>query len=144
MIKNNFFLVFLSFLLFFIAPCNATQSELGVIFKCQADAPKPIEIVVSKMNGTFKLETFNVEGTNLTNSIRLNDVTKSSYHRFLVTEHSMTFTQANGGVVVSDYYSEEFDMVTEERSVTIQKNGKKDYWTCDDSSFSKLSAIDDF
>ena len=122
--------------------CN--KNEADVIFKCQADLPKPIEVIVSEMNGTFKLERFNVEGASLIDSISLNNVNKSSYNRSLVTEHSMTFEQANGEVVVSDYYSEEFDTINEERSVTIQKNGKKDYWTCDDSSFSKLSAIDDF
>lgn len=144
MIKNNRFQALFILPLFFVASCNATQSEAEIIFKCQADAPKPVEIVVSEVNGTFKLEAFNVDGSNLINSISLSDISKSSYHRSLVTEHSMTFTQANGDVVVSDYYSEEFDTVTEEKSVTIQKNGKKEYWTCDDSSFSKLSAIDDF
>jgi hypothetical protein len=131
--------------LFLVASCSASQSdEVEIIFKCHADQPKSIDVVISKMDNTFKLEQFNIENSKLANAALISDVSKSSYHRSLVTEHSMTFTRGNSEVIVSDYYSEELDMITKETSVTVQKIDKKEYWLCDDSGFSKLGSIEDF
>ncbi|WP_351074415.1 hypothetical protein [Shewanella sp. CAL98-MNA-CIBAN-0140] len=131
--------------LFLVASCSASQrDEVEIIFKCHADQPKSIDVVISKMDNTFKLEQFNIENSKLANAALISDVSKSSYHRSLVTEHSMTFTRGNSEVIVSDYYSEELDMITKETSVTVQKIDKKEYWLCDDSGFSKLGSIEDF
>jgi hypothetical protein len=131
--------------LFLVASCSASQrDEAEIIFKCHADQPKSIDVVISKMDNTFKLEQFNIENSKLANAALISDVSKSSYHRSLVTEHSMTFTRGNSEVIVSDYYSEELDMITKEISVTVQKIDKKEYWLCDDSGFSKLGSIEDF
>jgi hypothetical protein len=131
--------------LFLVASCSASQRDVAeIIFKCHADQPKSIDVVISKMDNTFKLEQFNIESSKLANAALISDVSKSSYHRSLVTEHSMTFTYDDSEVIVSDYYSEELNMITKETSVTIQKIGTKEYWLCDDSSFSLLGSIEDF
>ncbi|MEH6736869.1 MAG: hypothetical protein V7690_19825 [Shewanella sp.] len=131
--------------LFLVASCSASQRDVAeIIFKCHADQPKSIDVVISKMDNSFKLEQFNIESSKLANAALISDVSKSSYHRSLVTEHSMTFTYGDSEVLVSDYYSEELNMITKETSVTIQKIGTKEYWLCDDSGFSKLGSIEDF
>ena len=131
--------------LFLVASCSASQhDEAEIIFKCHAEQPKSIDVVISKMDNTFKLEQFNIASSKLANAELISDVSKSSFHRSLVTEHSMTFTHGDSEVIVSDYYSEELNMITKETSVTIQKIGKKEYWLCDDSGFSKLGSIEDF
>ncbi|MGI2112684.1 hypothetical protein ACRN9G_03680 [Shewanella frigidimarina] len=131
--------------LFLVASCSASQRDVAeIIFKCHADQPKSIDVLISIVDNTFKLEKFNIGSSKLDNAALISDMSKSSYHRSLVTEHSMTFTHGDSEVIVSDYYSEELDLITKETSVTVQQIGKKEYWLCDDSGFSKLGSIEDF
>ncbi|UJF20502.1 hypothetical protein [Shewanella sp. OMA3-2] len=145
MTKSKFSNALWFFPFFLVASCSASQLDKAeIIFKCHADQPKSIDVVISKMDNSFKLAQFNIENSKFANAALISDVSKSSYHRSLVTEHSMTFTHGDSEVIVSDYYSEELNMITKETSVTIQKNGKKEYWLCDESGFSQLGSIEDF
>ncbi|MEL0635063.1 hypothetical protein V6237_20160, partial [Pseudoalteromonas carrageenovora] len=71
-------------------------------------------------------------------------VEKSSYHRSLVTDHSLTFNGGESEVTVRDYYSEEFDTVTKENTDTLQNNDIKKYLVCDSIAISKLDSNEDY
>ncbi|WOC28326.1 hypothetical protein LY624_20870 [Pseudoalteromonas sp. N1230-9] len=144
MIKSKFSSIFIALPICFIASCSASQNESAVIFKCHADKPTPIDVVVSEHDGNYKLMQFNTAQVKLTEMTSISDASKSSYHRSLVNEHSMTFTHNGNKITVSDYHSEELGMITKEKSVTIEHDAKKDYWLCDDSSVSKLPSIENF
>ena len=144
MIKSNLGKFFLIIALFFIAPCNEAQGASQVIFKCNADVPIPIELVINKVGSKFHLAEFTINVAPVIDSADFKAVEKSSYHRSLVTEHSLTFNGGESEVIVSDYYSEEFDTVTKENTVTLQKNDIKKYWACDSTAISKLASIEDF
>ncbi|MDO6463130.1 hypothetical protein [Pseudoalteromonas carrageenovora] len=144
MIKSNLGKFFLITALFFIAPCNEAQGASQVIFKCNADVPTPIELVINKVGNKFYLAEFTINVAPVIDSADFKAVEKSSYHRSLVTEHSLAFSEGKSEVIVSDYYSEEFDTVTKKKTVTLQKNDIKKYWACDSTAISKLASIDDF
>ncbi|MEM5547436.1 hypothetical protein [Pseudoalteromonas fuliginea] len=144
MIKSNLGKLVLTTPLFFIASCNAAQGTSQVIFKCNADVPTPIELIISKVGNKFHLAKFTINAATVIDSADFKTVEKSSYHRFLVTEHSLTFNEGKSEVIVSDYYSEELDTVTKEKTVTLQKNEIKKYWVCDSTAISKLASIEDF
>ncbi|WP_404343680.1 hypothetical protein [Pseudoalteromonas mariniglutinosa] len=144
MIKSNVAKFILAIPLFFITSCNAAQSSSQVIFKCNTDEPTPIELVVSKVGNKLHLDKFTINAATVIDSADFKALEKSSYHRSLVTEHSLTFNRSGSEVIVSDYYSEEFDTVTKEKTVTLQKNGTKKYWVCDSTAISKLTSIEDF
>lgn len=144
MIKSNLGKFFLITALFFIAPYNEAQGASQVIFKCNADVPTPIELVINKVGSKFHLAEFTINVAPVIDSADFKAVEKSSYHRSLVTEHSLTFNGGESEVIVSDYYSEEFDTVKKENTVTLQKNDIKKYWVCDSTAISKLASIEDF
>lgn len=60
MIKSNLGKFFLIIALFFIAPCNEAQGATQVIFKCNADVPTPIELVINKVGNKFHLAKFTI------------------------------------------------------------------------------------
>ncbi|AZN34768.1 hypothetical protein [Pseudoalteromonas sp. Xi13] len=144
MIKSNVAKFILAIPLFFIVSCNAAQSSSQIIFKCNTDEPTPIELVVSKVGNKLHLDKFIINAATVIDSADFKALEKSSYHRSLVTEHSLTFNGGESEVIVSDYYSEEFDTVTKENTVTLQKNEIKKYWVCDSTAISKLASIEDF
>ena len=144
MIKSDLGKFFLITALFFIAPRNEAQGASQVIFKCNADVPTPIELVINKVGNKFHLAEFTINAATVIDSADFKAVEKSSYHRSLVTEHSLTFNGGESEVTVSDYYSEEYDTVTKENTVTLQNNDIKKYWVCDSIAISKLASIEDF
>ena len=144
MIKSNLGKFLLIIPVFFIAPCNGAQGTSQVIFKCNADVPTPIELVINKVGNKFHLDKFIINAATVIDLADFKAVEKSNYHSCLVTEYSLAFSEGKSEVIVSDYYSEEFDTVTKEKTVTLQKNDIKKYWTCDSTAISKLASIDDF
>lgn len=144
MIKINFAKFIVATPLFFIVSCNAAQSSSQVIFKCNTDEPKPIELVVSKVGNKLHLDKFTINAATVIDSADFKALEKSSYHRSLVTEHSLSFRDDEIEVTVSDFYSEEFHTVKKEKTVTLQKNDVKKYWVCDSTATSKLASIENF
>ena len=144
MIKSNLGKFFLITALFFIAPCNAAQGASQVIFKCNASQPIPMELTVSKVGSKFYLDKFNTNEALFINFVELKNVEKSSYRRFLVNEHSLIFKIKGSEITLSDYSSEEFDTVTNEKIVTLQNNDTIKHWFCNSMAISKLASIDDF
>ena len=128
--------------LFLIASCQATESDTNTIFKCHADNPAPIYVVASKMGNTYALTQFQHPQLQLDIGSAADSVNKSSYHRALVSEHSMHFSYDENKVVISDYHSEELGTLTQEYSVTFTQGDNKQYWLCNDKSESTLPAID--
>ncbi|WP_171035443.1 hypothetical protein [Pseudoalteromonas ruthenica] len=56
----------------------------------------------------------------------------------------MHFSNDENKVVISDYYSEELGLLTQEHSVTLTQGDNKQYWLCIDESESTLPAIENF
>jgi len=144
MIKSNLYKLLQINLLFFMAPCNAAQGVSQVIFKCNASEPIPMELTVSKVGSKLYLDKFTINEASVIDSTELNNVKKSSYHRFLATEHSLVFKKEGSEITLSDYISEEFDTLTNEKTVTLQKSDKKKYWVCNTTAISKLASIENF
>tara|TARA_R110002012_G_scaffold269163_2_gene453226 strand:+ start:697 stop:1131 length:435 start_codon:yes stop_codon:yes gene_type:complete len=144
MIKSNLYKLLQINLFCFIASCNAAQGASQVIFKCNASEPTPMELIVSKVGSKFYLDKFTINEASVIDSTELNNVKKSSYHRFLATEHSLVFKKEGSEITLSDYSSEEFDTLTNEKTVTLQKSDKKKYWVCNTTAISKLASIENF
>lgn len=144
MMKSKLGKFFLITALFFIAPCNEAQVASQVIFKCNTDMPTPIELVINKVGNKFHLAEFTINAATVIDSVDFKALEKSSYHRFLVIEHSLVFEKEGIEVTLRDYSSEEFDTVIKEKTVTLQKNDMKKYWVCDSTAISRLTSIEDF
>ena len=129
--------------LLFAASSHAAVSHVQVVFDCRADNPTPIYVVASKVDDTYALTQFKHPRLKLDIRLAADSVNKSSYHRALVSEHSMHFSYDENKVVISDYHSEELGTLTQEYSVTFTQ-GNKQYWLCNDKSKSTLPAIEDF
>tara|TARA_B100000700_G_scaffold286235_1_gene340924 strand:- start:101 stop:526 length:426 start_codon:yes stop_codon:yes gene_type:complete len=130
--------------LLFAASSYATASDVQVIFDCRADNPTPIYVIASKVDDTYALTQFEHPQLKLDIGSTADSVNKSSYHRALVSEHSMHFSYDESKVVISDYHSEELGKLTQAYSVTFTQDDNKQYWLCNDKSKSTLPAIEDF
>lgn len=130
--------------LLFAASSHAAVSHVQVVFDCRADNPTPIYVVASKVDDTYALTQFKHPRLKLDIRLAADSVNKSSYHRALVSEHSMHFSYDENKVVISDYHSEELGTLTQEYSVTFTQGDNKQYWLCNDKSESTLPAIEDF
>ncbi|WP_462182138.1 hypothetical protein [Pseudoalteromonas gelatinilytica] len=144
MIKNKLFSVLLTLPLLCINACQANPSDFVVIFKCHSDTPTKISVVVKEQKGLFELEQFSHSQFKHSMPEKVIAIGKFSYHRPLVTEHSMEFKVGENKLTLSDYHSEELGMNIKEKSVTLVQGGKKEYWLCDDLSSSQLPSVDDF
>lgn len=130
--------------LLFAASSYAAASDVQVIFDCRADNPTPIYVVASKVDDTYALTQFEHPQLQLDIGSTADSVNKSSYHRALVSEHSMHFSYDENKIVISDYHSEELGTLTQEYSVTFTQGDNKQYWLCNDKIKSTLPAIEDF
>lgn len=125
---------------------NACTANSGgcetAVFSCNAMAPQPLSLTVCKANDVFFLQQFVFDSTELEAEVPLAAVSKASYHRFKVDEHSLSFSYNGSKVILSEYFSAEFEPVVNTLSVTLQQGEEKHYLECDDSSRSQLKTIE--
>jgi len=121
--------------------CSANTGCDVEVFRCKSDTPKPITLTLCKLNNTFSLQQFMFDGTALDTGKPLTAVTKDSYHRFKVDEHSLTFVHNGQQIVLSEYFSAEFEPYVKTLSVTLQQGDTKHYVECDESAQSQLKTI---
>ncbi|TOM16383.1 hypothetical protein CGH82_21115, partial [Vibrio parahaemolyticus] len=63
------------------------------------------------------------------------------YHRALVDEKSLEFSIGERVILVSEYFSEEFNEVQRTLSVTFRQSGQTEYFECEEGSISNLALL---
>ena len=121
--------------------CSATAACDNELFRCQAQTPQALMLQVCQSGSQFSLQQFNLGGNTLQAASVLSSVTKEGYHRFKVDEHSLSFSYNGANLVLSDYFSAEFEPHEKILSVTLEQGGQKQYFECGDGSLSRLSSI---
>lgn len=119
---------------------NACQTE---IFRCQANAPQALTLKLCQSDTGFSLQQFSFATQQQATALALSNVTKESYHRFKVDEHSLSFQYNGDTIVLSDYYSAEFEPHEKTLSVTLNHNGEKQFIACDEGAVSLLKTLED-
>ena len=123
--------------------CSAATVCPTEVFRCQATAPQPLTLQLCQSDKGFSLQQFSFATHQLATAQALSDVTKKSYHRFNVDEHSLSFQYNGDTIMLSDYYSAEFEPHEKTLSVTLNHNGEKQFIACDEGAVSLLKTFED-
>ncbi|WP_104037172.1 hypothetical protein [Vibrio jasicida] len=73
--------------------------------------------------------------------IKPQDYRVEHYHRALVDEKSLEFSIGERVILVSEYFSEEFDEVGKILSVTLREPEQTQYFECEEGSMSHLALL---
>lgn len=73
--------------------------------------------------------------------IKPQDYRVKHYHRALVDEKSLEFSIGECVILLSEYFSEEFDEVEKILSVTVREPERMQYFECEEGSISHLALL---
>jgi hypothetical protein len=73
--------------------------------------------------------------------IKPQDYRVEHYHRALVDEKSLEFSIGERVILVSEYFSEEFNEVEKILSVTLREPEQTQYYECEEGSMSNLALL---
>jgi hypothetical protein len=122
--------------------CSAETGCEKEVFVCYTKEPTPLAVKLCEGSEGYYLDQFVVGNEQVDLSQQPANFFKTSYHRSLVDEHSLAFKVQGTSITVSDYHSEELGEVTEELTVTLVNNDKKQYFECGGKSLSLLPSLD--
>ncbi|GAD00156.1 hypothetical protein [Agarivorans albus] len=122
--------------------CSAETACEKEVFVCYTKEPTPLAVKLCEDYKGYYLEQFIVGDEQIDLSQQPIQFLKTSYHRSMVDEHSVAFQVQGTSITVSDYHSEELGEITDELSVTLIKNDKKQYFECGGESLSLLPSLD--
>ncbi|EGQ8002633.1 hypothetical protein ACSTK1_00715 [Vibrio parahaemolyticus] len=120
--------------------CASHQTDTP-LFKCEASYPSSLEVLIVNINNHLQLSEFNLRDNSIEESITLKDFKLDHYHRALVDEKSLEFSIGERVILVSEYFSEEFNGVQRTLSVTFRQSGQTEYFECEEGSISNLALL---
>lgn len=123
--------------------CSAGTVCQTEMFRCQASAPQHLTLQLCQSDAGFSLQQFSLAKHKQEAALALSNLTKESYHRFKVDEHSLSFQYNGDTITLSDYYSAEFEPHEKTLSVTLIRNGEKQFIACDEGATSLLKTLED-
>ncbi|EGR2711377.1 hypothetical protein DUG80_05550 [Vibrio parahaemolyticus] len=127
-------------LIFSSSACASSHTNTA-LFKCDASHPNRLEISIENINSQVLLSELNLGGSSIERTLVIKDFKLDQYHRALVDEKSLEFSIGERVILVSEYFSEEFNEVQRTLSVTFRQSGKTEYFECEEGSISNLALL---
>ncbi|EJE4552977.1 hypothetical protein [Vibrio parahaemolyticus] len=127
-------------LIFSSSACASSHTNTA-LFKCDASHPNRLEISIENINSQVLLSELNLGGSSIERTLVIKDFKLDHYHRALVDEKSLEFSIGERVILVSEYFSEEFNEVQRTLSVTFRQSGKTEYFECEEGSISNLALL---
>ncbi|EOY4908315.1 MULTISPECIES: hypothetical protein [Vibrio] len=127
-------------LIFSSSACASSHTNTA-LFKCDASHPNRLEISIENINSQVLLSELSLGGSSIERSLVIKDFKLDQYHRALVDEKSLEFSIGERVILVSEYFSEEFDEVEKILSVTLIEPEQTQYFECEEGSRSNLALL---
>ncbi|HHP0458720.1 TPA: hypothetical protein ACRZZJ_001396 [Vibrio harveyi] len=127
-------------LIFSSSACASSHTNTA-LFKCDASHPNRLEISIENINSQVLLSELSLGGSSIERSLVIKDFKLDQYHRALVDEKSLEFSIGERVILVSEYFSEEFDEVEKILSVTLREPEQTQHFECEKGSMSNLALL---
>ena len=127
-------------LIFSSSACASSHTNTA-LFKCDVSHPNRLEISIENINSQVLLSELNLGGSSIERTLVIKDFKLDQYHRALVDEKSLEFSIGERVILVSEYFSEEFDEVEKILSVTLIDPEQTQYFECEEGSRSNLALL---
>ncbi|WP_047478919.1 hypothetical protein [Vibrio campbellii] len=111
------------------------------VFECSVNETMNFSISIEQAKGGLILYTSIANKSPHLQRIKPLDYRVEHYHRALVDEKSLEFSIGERVILVSDYFSEEFNEVEKTLSVTLKQTGQTQYYECEEGSMSNLALL---
>ncbi|EOX4941860.1 hypothetical protein [Vibrio alginolyticus] len=111
------------------------------VFECSVNQTMNFSISIEQGKGGLIFNKSIVNQTPVLLWIKPQDYRVKHYHRALVDEKSLEFSIGERVILVSEYFSEEFDEVEKILSVTLREPEQTQYFECEEGSMSNLALL---
>ncbi|WDG07291.1 hypothetical protein PUN50_11075 [Vibrio campbellii] len=111
------------------------------VFACSVNETMNFSISIEQAKGGLILYKSIVNKSPVLQRIKPQDYRVEHYHRALVDEKSLEFSIGDHVILVSEYFSEEFDEVEKILSVTLREPKQTQYFECEEGSMSNLALL---
>ena len=111
------------------------------VFECSVNQTMNFSISIEQGKGELLFNKSIVNQSPVFQRIKPKDYRVEHYHRALVDEKSLEFSIGERVILVSEYFSEEFNEVEKILSVTLKQSGQTQYYECEEGSMSNLALL---
>ncbi len=111
------------------------------VFECSVNQAMNFSISIEQGKGELIVNKSIVNQSPTLPRIKPKDYHVKHYHRALVDEKSLEFSIGERVILVSEYFSEEFDEVEKILSVTLRGPEQTQYFECEEGSMSNLALL---
>lgn len=111
------------------------------VFECSVNQTMNFSIFIEQGKGGIIFNESIENQSSVLQRIKPQDYRVEHYHRALVDEKSLAFSIGERVILVSEYFSEEFDEVEKVLSVTLREPEQTQYFECEEGSMSNLALL---
>ena len=111
------------------------------VFECSVNQTMNFSIFIEQGKGGIIFDESIENQSSVLQRIKPQDYRVEHYHRALVDEKSLEFSIGERVILVSEYFSEEFDEVEKILSVTLREPEQTQYFECEEGSMSNLALL---
>ena len=111
------------------------------VFECSINQAMNFSISIEQGKGELLFNKSIVNQSPVFQRIKPQDYRVEHYHRALVDEKSLEFSIGERVILVSEYFSEEFDEVEKILSVTLREPEQTQHFECEEGSMSNLALL---
>lgn len=111
------------------------------VFECSVNQTMNFSIFIEQGKGELIFNKSIAYKSPVLQQIKHRDYRVEHYHRALVDEKSLEFSIGERVILVSEYFSEEFDEVEKILSVTLREPEQTQHFECEEGSMSNLALL---
>lgn len=111
------------------------------VFECSVNQTMNFSIFIEQGKGGIIFNESIENQSSVLQRIRPQDYRVEHYHRALVDEKSLEFSIGERVILVSEYFSEEFNEAEKILSVTLREPEQTQYFECEEGSMSNLALL---
>ncbi|CDU09930.1 conserved exported hypothetical protein [Vibrio diabolicus] len=111
------------------------------VFECSVNQTMNFSIFIEQGKGGIIFNESIENQSSVLQRIKPQDYRVEHYHRALVDEKSLEFSIGERVILVSEYFSEEFNEAEKILSVTLREPEQTQYFECEEGSMSNLALL---
>ncbi|MCG9229087.1 hypothetical protein L3X65_07860 [Vibrio diabolicus] len=111
------------------------------VFECSVNQTMNFSIFIEQGKGGIIFDESIENQSSVLRRIKPQDYRVEHYHRALVDEKSLEFSIGERVILVSEYFSEEFNEAEKILSVTLREPEQTQYFECEEGSMSNLALL---
>ncbi|AVF94789.1 hypothetical protein AL552_13845 [Vibrio diabolicus] len=111
------------------------------VFECSVNQTMNFSIFIEQGKGGIIFNESIENQSSVLQRIKPQDYRVEHYHRALVDEKSLEFSIGERVILVSEYFSEEFNEAEKILSVTLREPEQTQYFECEEGSMSTLALL---